>query len=223
VKLRARLAGQETDPASDSVVPGARVVKTWRLTNPGPAAWPEGCHLKLVGGERLGAATEGVAVPPVAPGDSTEIKVELLAPDMAGRFQGYWRLHDAGDKRFGPRLWVDVTVDNSNASAFLESLGAMLSSAFPGAAPSAPSAPAAPSAEDGGWCVTPPVEVTAATAAFDRDAALAQLANMGFTDTAINSSLLDEHSNNIGAVVNLLLARGASATVAAVPAAPEEE
>jgi hypothetical protein len=40
---------------TESVAPGTKLVKAWRMRNEGPQAWPEGTSLAFVGGDQMGA------------------------------------------------------------------------------------------------------------------------------------------------------------------------
>lgn len=104
---------------------GERFIKGWRLSNPGPAAWPAGCRLIHVAGNLMEGPADGIEVSgPVAPGESRDLVVHLRAPLSPGRFHSYWRLVSPEGRRFGHRVWADVFVDNSNAAQVLATLRA---------------------------------------------------------------------------------------------------
>lgn len=95
-----------------TVLPAARVVKAWRVANDGPAAWPQGVRLQWVAGELLGGpGSEGLSVPPAAPGSTVDIALSLQAPPTPGRYQSYWRLTTGEGRKFGARLWLDLYVE----------------------------------------------------------------------------------------------------------------
>nr|CCA25537.1 phosphatidylinositol kinase putative [Albugo laibachii Nc14] len=89
--------------------------KIWKIRNPGPTRWPQGVRLLCVGGDRL-QAPDNVLVPHIAPGNSIEICIRMIAPDQVGRYTGYWRLSTQENVRFGQRIWVDINVIDSNMS-----------------------------------------------------------------------------------------------------------
>jgi len=92
------------------VAPASKFTKIWRLRNEGANTWPPGTQLAFSGGDQLEAA-EHVAVPaPVEPGQEVDIAVDMCAPDKLGRYVSYWRLTTPRGKRFGQRIWVNVTV-----------------------------------------------------------------------------------------------------------------
>jgi len=101
------------DKNSSTVLPGARIVKAWRLKNEGPLSWPQGTKLIWVGGENLGAPATGIDVPCARPGESIDIAVPFVAPLVEGRYTSYWRLKAPNAGRFGHRVWVDIFVERS--------------------------------------------------------------------------------------------------------------
>lgn len=82
--------------------------KTWRLSNDGEAAWPEGCRLMFVSGELMDGPRAGLPVQSIAPGELVDVTVELTAPAARGRYVGYWRMQTSNGEWFGHRLWADI-------------------------------------------------------------------------------------------------------------------
>lgn len=104
------------------VSPGQTFVKIWRIKNPAKTAWPEGCRLAVVGGERFNAPLSGISIRPLAPEETAEISAILVAPAHPGRAIGYFRLLTADNQRFGNRIWVDITVDGTLGEAIAATL-----------------------------------------------------------------------------------------------------
>lgn len=92
--------------------PGAEFIKSWRLINDSGCEWPESTELVLVAGDSLSASASvgnEIAVPvgKIGPGETTDVSTgELKAPEVAGRYVGYWRLRADGEL-FGNSLWVE--------------------------------------------------------------------------------------------------------------------
>lgn len=97
------------DRAGTMLSPGQKFTKVWRMRNEGSSAWSENTILAFVGGDQLGAP-EAVVVPPIVAGEETDISVEMVAPNVPGRYVSYWRLCTPEGQRFGHRVWVDVIV-----------------------------------------------------------------------------------------------------------------
>ena len=94
---------------------GETLRKVWSVRNSGPSAWPAGTRLVFAGGD-LAPESEGRAdahgalVPFAGPGDLVHVAVDIVVPQEAGRFRATFRLQTADGIRFGPRIWIDLTV-----------------------------------------------------------------------------------------------------------------
>jgi len=106
-----------TVPDGTSFSPGQAFTKTWRLRNAGTCAWTSGYQLVFHQGASLGvpsgyaqSLTSGV----VAPGQTIDISVNLIAPMTAGTYRGYWRMREPGGLFFGltngASFFVDIRV-----------------------------------------------------------------------------------------------------------------
>ena len=100
-----------------SVVPaGSEFHKVWAVKNSGTTSWPAGTRLVHVSGfsaKVAGGASrvKSFAVAAAAPGEVVEVQCECKAPDASGRYMDFWRLSSPDGKRFGDRLWVDISVE----------------------------------------------------------------------------------------------------------------
>lgn len=95
------------------VSPGTPFQKTWRIQNNGTCTWTTGYLLTPVGGNVPQASMGGAATPvdrPVAPGETYDMTVNLVAPLVPGVYQGFWSMRNPGGLLFGDRLWVGITV-----------------------------------------------------------------------------------------------------------------
>jgi hypothetical protein len=87
---------------------GEGFLKTWRVRNSGTCDWPEDTGLVFAYGDQM-SAPDSVAVGALAVGETTEISVEMTAPDANDNFQGSWRFATGGDN-FGTLLTVVIRV-----------------------------------------------------------------------------------------------------------------
>ncbi|HEX8990391.1 MAG TPA: NBR1-Ig-like domain-containing protein [Anaerolineales bacterium] len=90
--------------------------KTWRLRNSGTCTWTTGYRMVFVGGDQL-SAPASVAMPiNVVPAQTVDVSVNMLAPDVAGHYEGMWQIQSADGKDFGvglaptDRMWVRIRV-----------------------------------------------------------------------------------------------------------------
>ncbi len=95
------------------VKPGEPFRKGWRVLNSGTCTWDSSYTLGFVQGNRPGALMGGQPVSiqgTVAPGQTYDLYVDLVAPLQPGIYQGVWQMHNGQGKGFGARIWVGVTV-----------------------------------------------------------------------------------------------------------------
>ena len=77
--------------------------------------------MRSVGGDIIKGAETKITFGKVGPGEEVQAKVMFTAPEAEGRYINYWRLFN-GDRRFGDRMWLDVTVTNPSAKEDEEKL-----------------------------------------------------------------------------------------------------
>jgi hypothetical protein len=96
--------------------PGQRFTKIWRLTNAGACTWTRDYQAIWFFGTRLGDTTSVPLTRNVAPGESTEIEVEMVAPQNPGTFRSDWKLQNKDGEAFGigptgnSTFWVQIQV-----------------------------------------------------------------------------------------------------------------
>ena len=93
--------------------PGEAFTKTWRLQNVGSCTW-QNYALVFDSGNQMGGPA-AVAIPgAVAPGQTVDVSVNLVAPNADGEYEGYWRLRDDMGVVFGlttgNAFWVKIKV-----------------------------------------------------------------------------------------------------------------
>ena len=95
------------------VPPGQPFSKGWRIQNSGTCTWNPSYRLVFVSGNVPGASMGGQPTPiqgQVAPGQTYDIFVNLVAPLQPGVYQGIWQMTDTQNVPFGDRIWVGITV-----------------------------------------------------------------------------------------------------------------
>jgi hypothetical protein len=97
--------------------PGNQFTASWRLRNNGTCPWGEGYGLTFVGGEQLGGATTVPLPEVVAPGQTVDASVDLIAPEQPGTYRSNWQVSDANGQPFGingvieDAFWVQIIVE----------------------------------------------------------------------------------------------------------------
>ena len=95
------------------VNPGEDFQKTWQVKNTGTCTWDQAYFLKYVRGNDPAAQMGGQPTSIsklVAPGESYDLTVDLVAPQQAGKFVGYWQMHNAEGLPFGQTIWAAIQV-----------------------------------------------------------------------------------------------------------------
>ncbi len=98
------------------VAAGQAFQKGWRIRNTGACTWNSGYSLGFVQGNRPGADMGGqpTAVQgTVAPGQTYDMVVNLVAPTAPAVYQGFWQMRNAQGAAFGQRVYVGITVPSS--------------------------------------------------------------------------------------------------------------
>ena len=93
--------------------PGEKFTKTWRIQNTGTCTWDAAYRLVYVSGNNPAAQMGGqpTAVQgQVAPGQTYDIAVNLVAPLNPGSYQAIWQMENGQGVAFGERLKVSVNV-----------------------------------------------------------------------------------------------------------------
>jgi len=97
-----------TAPDGAAIEAGQTFTKTWRVRNSGTSPWA-GCTLEHVAGERLGGP-DNIPLPPLAPEETGEVSVSLVAPAEPGRHRSTWKARNARGRLFAFELYADILV-----------------------------------------------------------------------------------------------------------------
>ena len=98
---------------------GTTFDKTWRIKNIGSCTWDSDYVLIFDHGDSLDApASVLLTNGKVRPGDTVDATVpDMVAPDSAGTYQGFWKVRDGSGHVFGygtasKAFWVKIVVSN---------------------------------------------------------------------------------------------------------------
>ncbi|MEA3326208.1 MAG: transporter substrate-binding domain-containing protein [Chloroflexota bacterium] len=95
------------------VNPGEAFQKGWQILNTGTCTWSGSYFINYVRGNDPADQMQGqptVISGMVEPGETYDIFVNLVAPQQAGKFVGYWQMHNAESVPFGQTIWVAIQV-----------------------------------------------------------------------------------------------------------------
>jgi len=109
--------------------PGASFTKTWRLQNTGTCAWSKAYSIALFSGEAMSAPASVSLPKDVAPGQSVDVSVDMIAPQSPGSYQGNWKLRDSSNNWFGigpnggSPFWVRIVVGATTGTPTVTTTG----------------------------------------------------------------------------------------------------
>lgn len=91
-----------TIPDGAAVAPGTTFTKTWRIKNDGTCTWNPNYKIVYYSGERLNTNPNyPLTAANVAPGESIEISIDMVAPTTPGNYTSNWILQNASGQYFG--------------------------------------------------------------------------------------------------------------------------
>ena len=105
-----------TIPDNTVMQPGVGFVKTWKMKNVGACTWTKGYSVVYVTGHSMGTTLKFPLLSSVAPGQTADISIELIAPTQTGNWIGWWKLQNPNGTQFGTgdahdkAFWVRIIV-----------------------------------------------------------------------------------------------------------------
>ncbi len=106
-----------TIPDGTNISAGNPFTKTWQIENTGTCTWTIQYKLVFAQGEQMDAPDETEILPPTAPGESVEVSVDMVAPEVNGTFRADFQLLDPAGNPIpideGSYLWVSIVVGDS--------------------------------------------------------------------------------------------------------------
>ncbi len=120
---RIRFIDDVTIPDDTVMQPGQTFRKVWRIQNAGSCVWTAGYQLVFTSGDPMGNVYAANLPAVVAPGETIDVSVDLIAPRAFGEFQGNWKLRSPSGNVFGTAnasndaIWVKIVVGNNSNMA----------------------------------------------------------------------------------------------------------
>jgi len=103
-----------TIPDEYDFAPGAAFTKTWRIKNVGTCTWTTAYSLAFYQENSMSGPASIPLAANIAPGQSVDLSVNLVAPAAPGRYTGKWTLKDPYGNFFfttlNNPLWVIIDV-----------------------------------------------------------------------------------------------------------------
>jgi hypothetical protein len=98
-----------TVPDGSQMNPGQSFTKTWRIKNSGSCTWNSSYKFVFVQGNSMGGQPQSIQGS-VAPGQTYDMSVPMVAPTTPGTYAGWWQMTNAQNTPFGTRVWVEIVV-----------------------------------------------------------------------------------------------------------------
>lgn len=118
---RGTFIGDVTIPDGTTLVAGTPFTKTFRIRNVGTCTWTTSYAMVFVAGDLLGAPSTAINLTSsVAPGQTMDFSINMVAPTTAGHYRSYWRFRNASGQQFGlgsgmVTFFADINVSGSPA------------------------------------------------------------------------------------------------------------
>lgn len=103
--------------------PEADFTKVWQLRNNGTCPWTTAYSIVFVGGDQMGAADAYLLDQTVAPGQTLDVSIDMVAPALPGTYRGNWQVADADAEPFGidgfieDAFWLQIVVEEDAPAA----------------------------------------------------------------------------------------------------------
>ena len=99
-----------TVPDGTTMQPGEKFTKTWKVKNTGTCSWTTSYSIVYGGyADKLSGKTTALTAD-VAPGQESDISIDMVAPTKPGNYVSAWRLANAQNYPFGTFLTVVIVV-----------------------------------------------------------------------------------------------------------------
>lgn len=105
-----------TIPDNTVLEPNATFTKVWRLKNLGECEWTTNYQIVFASGYQMDTLTSSPLPENVAPGQTVDVSLNMVAPGSPGSYTGYWELKSDTGETFGVGqdgkvpFWVRIKV-----------------------------------------------------------------------------------------------------------------
>ncbi len=130
-----------TIPDRTVMSPGSEFDKTWSIKNIGTCTWTTNYTINFAGGEAMGGVKTKIKQA-VAPLQSINVTVSMVAPDKSGDHTGDWKLANEAGTPFGMSVYIIITVSGDLTTTVTPTLSGTLptSTTRPSSTPTSPAA-----------------------------------------------------------------------------------
>ena len=115
---RATFVSDVSVPDDSILANGTDFAKTWRIRNSGSCIWTTAYRVVFIGATSMARANSIPLPNDVAPNQTVEVTVPMIAPPSSGTYASEWRLQTPTGVKFGPKMYVRIIV-SQNATTLL--------------------------------------------------------------------------------------------------------
>lgn len=112
----ARFIGDVNYPPGSQIQPGTAFQKTWQIQNTGSCIWINTYGLQNTFGGSFGARSPSPLGQNIAPGQTSNISVNMVAPQQPGTYNSGWQLRAPNGILFGPTVTAQFVVPQAGCS-----------------------------------------------------------------------------------------------------------
>ena len=110
---KAKFIADITVPDGTIFPPNKSFTKTWRIKNIGTCPWTTSYTLVFDSGEKMGGVSPKLLISDVAPGETVDMSVNLVAPATDGKYIGNWQIRNASNTSFA-KIYVQIRVGSGD-------------------------------------------------------------------------------------------------------------
>jgi hypothetical protein len=99
-----------TIPDGTDLAPGEAFTKIWQLRNSGTSTWTPEYSLAFFDGAQMSGPLTVPLTSTVSPGATVNVSVDLIAPESAGTYRGYWKMRNGSGEDFDYAFFVEIDV-----------------------------------------------------------------------------------------------------------------
>jgi len=110
-----RVVSDVTIPDNSVIQPGTQFQKTWQVQNTGTCIWVNTYGIVNINNTPLGAQSPS-SIPQIAPGQTSNISVNMIAPQQPGSYRSVWQLRAPNGYTFGQQMDAVINVPQSGCN-----------------------------------------------------------------------------------------------------------
>lgn len=100
----------ETIPDDSEFDANQAFTKSWRFKNTGTCTWNSNYKFVFKSGDQMGAPASKSLSSEVAPGETVDIAINMVAPASGGTYQNYWKFVDDEGQNMINNVWAKIIV-----------------------------------------------------------------------------------------------------------------